>query len=678
MRIKLRAILLASAGIALLFPAVASAADSDRSVDEIVVTAERTNRTLRDTATSVAVRTGEDVDNLAGTDSTYDLIERIPGLVATRQANNAPAIRGIDGGGPALGGNAFFGGTRPRVNFLVDGRTLTFNEAVYLDGGLWDTQQVEVYRGPQSTLQGRNAIGGVIAIKTADPTYDWTGKARFAVGEYDTRQASAAIGGPILGQSLAFRVAADYREEDSYVKFTGFPGADDPGHSRAYTLRGKLLITPEGAPDFRTLLTLSHTDAYAPQVVSVRQPFADDIASTADMPRFRARATVGIADSSWKVAEGVTLTSFVTATDFKINRYAPQFTGIATIDGKEYSVEPRIRIGDSADRLSGFLALYWFKATQREFIDFIADNFYQDETVTRAVFGEVHYKPADIVEVTLAARYEKEDRDRTGGSLFAIDFHKDFEAFLPRATVAVHASPGVTLGATVGKGYNSGGAGFAFNPPFPSYTYDKETVWNYELFARTLLLDGRLRLNGNIFYNDYTGLQLPFDVAQNPAAPAIVIRNAQKATTYGAEVEARFKASSTLDLFASAGLLKTNIDRYADPSVQGRDLPRSPAFSASAGVTARPLPQADLSFDVRYTDTYYSDVFNNARGKTDPYAIANAQVGYRIGPARLFVAVTNLFDSREPVLITSGSTAAADVATVNAPRKVMGGVELRF
>ena len=673
---KLKALLRVSAAIVLLLPAVANA--QDNQVEEIVVTAERTNRALRDTATSVAVQTGEDIDNLAGTDSTYDLIERIPGLVATRQANNAPAVRGIDGGGPALGGNAFFGGTRPRLNFLVDGRTLTFNEAVYLDGGLWDTQQVEVYRGPQSTLQGRNAIGGVIAIKTADPTYHWTGRARLVVGEYDARQASAAIGGPILGHSLAFRVAADYREEDSYVKFAGFPGVDDPGHSRAWTLRGKLLITPEEAPDFRTLLTLSYTDAYAPQVVSVRQPFADDMASTADMPRFRSRATVGIADSSWKIADGITLTSFITATDFRIDRYAPVRTGIATIDGKEYSIEPRIRIGDSADRLSGFLALYWFKAKQREFIDFIADNRYHDETLTRAVFGEVHYKPVDVVEVTLAARYEKEERDRTGGSLFVIDFHKDFEAFLPRATVTVHTSPGVTLGATVGKGYNSGGAGFAFNPPFPSYIYDKETVWNYELFARTSLLGGRLRLNGNIFYNDYAGLQLPFDVAQNPAAPAIVIRNAEKATTYGAEIEARFKASPAVDLFASAGLLKTNIDRYADPSIQGRDLPRSPAFSASAGVTARPIRGADISFDVRYTDAYYSDAFNNARGKTDPYAIANAQIGYRVGPARLFVAATNLFDSREPILITPGPIAAADVANVNAPRKVTGGVELRF
>src|SRR3546814_4567294 len=65
-----------------------------------------------------------------------------------------------------------FAGTRPRLNFLLDGRALTFNESIYIDGGIWDLQQIEVYRGPQSTLQGRNAIGGVVAIKTADPSFD--------------------------------------------------------------------------------------------------------------------------------------------------------------------------------------------------------------------------------------------------------------------------------------------------------------------------------------------------------------------------------------------------------------------------------------------------------------------------------------------------------------------------
>jgi outer membrane receptor protein involved in Fe transport len=92
------------------------------SIEAIVVTAERTNRTLRDTTSSVAVLTAKDAAERA-LQSTYDVLDQIPNFVANRSANNAPAVRGIDGGGPNIAANAFFAGSRPRLAFQVDGRT---------------------------------------------------------------------------------------------------------------------------------------------------------------------------------------------------------------------------------------------------------------------------------------------------------------------------------------------------------------------------------------------------------------------------------------------------------------------------------------------------------------------------------------------------------------------------
>ena len=85
-----------------------------------------------------------------------------------------------------------------------------------------------------------------------------------------------------------------------------------------------------------------------------------------------------------------------------------------------------------------------------------------DKTLTRAVFGEATWKPSPLFDLTIGTRYEQENRDRTGGAgVFLIDYHKDFHAFLPKATVSFHANADLTLGATVGRGYNSGGAGLA-------------------------------------------------------------------------------------------------------------------------------------------------------------------------------------------------------------------------
>ena len=665
-----------------------SAPTAGDDLNDIVVTAEKTDRTLRNTASSVVVRTQDDVDRLAGAYSTDDILARIPNLVTDRPGNDAPAIRGIDGTGPAVGANAFFAGTRSRINFLLDGRQLTFNEIVYLDGLLWDIQQIEVYRGPQSTLQGRNAIGGVVAVKTADPTFDWHGKVRGVAGGNDTYQLSGAIGGPIIPDVFAFRVAADYRSEDFFVDFAPYTARkdgvstatrmiDNPSHQRSVAVRGKLLFTP--TPDIRALLTYSHSDAYAPQTGDVTRPFEDHGAAFLSQPRFQTRADVGIADTSWQVSDKIRLSAFLTATDFRVNRYARLDDGNARIDGREYTAEPRIRFGAAGDRLTGFLAGYLFHARQDEQIDLFNGGFFHDATDTRAVFGELTYKITPKIDLTLGTRYEAEERDRTGGAgVFAIDFHKTFHAFLPRGTLTVQASDAVTVGATIGRGYNAGGAGFAFDPPFPSFVYDKETVTNYEGFVRGALLDNRLRLSANVFYNDYRGLQLPFDVNPDPAINSIVIRNADRATTYGAEVEAHLQALRTLEFFANAGVLKTKVDRYDDPTVQGNDLPRSPAFTLNTGFVGTPMPGLDLSFDIRFTDAYYSDAFNDARGKTRPYTIANAQASYRIGPARLFVAATNLFDTTDVQQLSPGATRADDIAVISRPRKVTGGIELSF
>jgi iron complex outermembrane recepter protein len=655
------------------------ATDDPDDLAAVVVTAERSNRTLQSTATSVAVLTSDDVERMSGASTTYDLLERIPNVVATRSSNNAPAIRGIDGGGPAIGANAFFAGTRPRVNFLVDGRTLTFNEAIYLDGGIWDLQQVEVYRGPQSTLQGRNAVGGVIALKTADPTFEWQGKARALAGDDDLHQLSGAVGGPLVEDLLAFRVAADYRTEDSYVHLQPYAELSHPERFKSESFRGKLLLAPSSIPELRSLLTLSYTDAYAPQVLSVKQPFSDYNSAATFTPRFRTRASVAVSDTSWKASDDVTLSAFVTASDFRVNRYVNKGNGIAQIDGKEYTAEPRILLGSSSDSLSGFLAAYVFDAKQDEAIDLFGGGTFNDRTNTHAVFGEVVYRPTDRVDVTLGTRYEDEERDRIGqAGAFVIDYHKSFSAFLPRATLAIRPEEGLTVGVTAGRGYNAGGAGFAFNPPFPSFVYDKETVWNYEGFVRRSLLDGRLYLSGNVFYNDYRGLQLPFDVIQNPAAPATVIRNADRASTYGGEIEARFHALTRVNLWGSAGVVQTKVDRYSDPSIQGNELPRAPAFSASAGVSVTLLANFDVGLDARYTDAYFSDVFNNARGRTDPYVLANAQAAYRFHGAKLTLAVTNLFDADEVVTRTPGTTPAADIATMTEPRRVTVSVEMQF
>lgn len=643
------------------------------TVDEVVVTAEKSSRSLRNTASSVVVTRDTALDSLAGTYTTDALLERIPNLVVSTPSNSAPAVRGVDGTGPAVGANAFFAGTRPRLNYQVDGRTLGFNDSLYLDAALWDVQQVEVYRGAQSTLQGRNAIAGVIAIRTKDPTFDWQGSARVLGGNEAERQVSAALSGPIVDQRVAFRLAADYRHTQSFTAFTGYPADHDPGRFDSLALRGKLLLVP--ADTVRSLLTFSYNDARSPQTENILAPYDKLVAAAPQQPVFRARTYTLISDTDWHLSDLVTLEADVSGSSFRVDRYAPAGMGIAAIDAEEVTLQPFIRAHTASESLSGFLAAYVFRTHQDEVIDLFGGGHFADRTRTTAIFGEGTLKLASSLDLTVGARYEEEQRHRVGrDGPFVIDFDATYKEFLPKTTLSWRATAALTVGVTAGRGYNAGGAGFTFAAPFVSYEYQPELVWDYEGFVRAVLLDRRLTLTGNVFLNRYHDLQLPFSLS----SLSTVIRNAERATTYGAEAGVEYRMSVVASVFANLGTLKTRVDRYTDPTVQGNDLARSPAFTSDVGFSIVPMPRWAVAADVRYTDAYYSDATNSARGKTSPYAIANAQLSYEWSRVRAFLACRNVFDTRKPTFIVPGATPALDSAVLVTPRTYTLGLQATF
>src|SRR5690606_12837253 len=138
-----------------------------------------------------------------------------------------------------------------------------------------DAERVEVFRGPQSTLQGRNAIAGAVVMATRRPTIELEAGVRAVVGEHDTRQLSGYVSGPIIADQLAARLSVDRRVQDSFVHFSPYPGVSDPDEHSSFAARGKLLFQPSALPDFSALLILNHLDAHAPQGASVVKPYDD-------------------------------------------------------------------------------------------------------------------------------------------------------------------------------------------------------------------------------------------------------------------------------------------------------------------------------------------------------------------------------------------------------------------
>jgi iron complex outermembrane receptor protein len=643
---------------------------------EVIVTAEKQGRSLKDTATSVSVLDAETLEKRPGINAVSDIMARMPNTATFGKSGIAPTVRGVDGTGPAIGANAFLAGTRNRLNIQMDGRPISYNEAIYGDAQLWDVQQVEVLRGPQSTLQGRNSIGGAVVINTEDPTREFEAGGRVIGGQQSLRHGSAYISGPLGGDRLAVRLAADYRTYDSFVDMQpSAVGVEHPEEYRAQTVRAKLLYTPAAAENVSVLFTLQDSKFRGPQVEQLRRPFSDHVSALADRePVFEPEATSGILNVSWGLGDSVTLENVLSYTDFTIRRLHQVD---ALIEGDELVWEPRARFSSAGGRFRGVAGGYYFKADQEEYLNIAGGAGFVDGTTTRAVFAEGTYAATDRVDLTLGARYEREHRDRDDTlGIFAIDLDETYSVFLPKLGLAWKATDATTAGLIVSKGYNGGGAGFTFEFPFVNFTFDPEYVWNYELYSRTEVGRGFV-LTPNVFYSDYEGMQIPFDLNPDPALNAQIILNAEQVRTYGAELGGRWQAARGLELYGELGILRTRIDSPGS-RIDDSELTRSPKFSGGVGAVYKNPTGFEFGLDARYSTGYFSDELNDPRGRVDDYWVANAQMAYNFERVRVFGSVTNLFDAGDTLAILYGNTFAQDVGFIQQPRRFMAGVQFNF
>ncbi len=161
-------------------------------------------------------------------------------------------------------------------------------------------EQVEVWRGPQSYIQGRNAIVGAIVMTSKDPTFDWESSVKAGGGNQNSTVASAMLSGPIIEDQLAFRLSADRQRRDSFVNLISYEPVGDPREIEATSLRGKLLFNPAGLRDLTTKLTVNHFDSRAPQNEALSPKNHVSARFDPRRPVFETTSTSGIWDLAWK------------------------------------------------------------------------------------------------------------------------------------------------------------------------------------------------------------------------------------------------------------------------------------------------------------------------------------------------------------------------------------------
>jgi len=289
-------------------PGGAGLADEAGPRGEIIVTGLKFDRTLQETPASVEVYTAEDIERQNLID-VYDAIDRTAN-VSSNFNNSGFTIRGISNS------NVSGTGLGDLATVYLDGSPLP-REAV--NGGpldLWDVEQVEILRGPQSTLQGRNALAGAVIVNTADPSFEWRGKARAmltdATSEY---RFAAAIGGPIVDDVLAFRVAGEVTDGEGLIKNKLTGGNYSPSHSEV--VRSKLLFAPSGPDGLQVMASYLYDRHFGNQgrgyVYTDVPDFWDDRYVTANRDTFtRTKTDLFALDANLPLGEALSLQSITT------------------------------------------------------------------------------------------------------------------------------------------------------------------------------------------------------------------------------------------------------------------------------------------------------------------------------------------------------------------------------
>lgn len=649
----------------------------------IIVKGERLERTVKETASSVSVTTDAKLEVLPGPNTLDTIFDQTPNVTLTGQGNEGPTIRGLSTSGILTSVESFFGGSQPRSTVQVDGRQITFSEFVYARESTWDIEAVEVFRGPQTTSQGRNSIAGAINIRTANPNHEeFTGEVRAIGGEHSTRQVSGVVSGPIGDGQLAYRLSGDRRTFESFVTPLGV--TEDLGvdlrDDQTTTLRGKLSWQPDNIKGLEALFTYSYTDTQRQQTDLVDMPFQNRTRTNPAFPVFETQADGVIAEISYAFNNALSIKNTTTYSDVNVARIAPVGTGNAEINSDDITNEFILQYkGDNISVLSG---IYYSSFNSEEQLDLsgfrLGIGDFEEKRESKGIFADFTWSITSKLDVSAGGRWQEDSQDRDGGfvPVVPIDFDETFSEFLPKFEIAYDLSNDIRIGGLVEKGFNAGGFTFNFDT-FSEDQFSEETLWNYELFLRSSFLDGRLELNGNIFHTKYDDLQISTSVEVAPDFFANVFSNVAKANSTGAEIDSVLRVNEELTLEMALGYTTTEFDSNSNAGalINGNEFQRAPRLSVSVGAIWQPIEDLTLSAFARHTDDYYSDDANIEANKVDSFSIVDLQARYYYGDSVSFIlSVTNLFDEfNELIIFDNGST-----ASVTDPRRVTLGVQFYF
>jgi iron complex outermembrane receptor protein len=700
-------------------------------LEEITVTAERREASLQDVPVAVTALPTSVLENRQITEA-EDLQRVVPSLKManniTQPTNLSPSLRGsLQQDASLIVAESPFGIYVDDVYIArLNGNNVT----------LADIERVEVLRGPQGTLYGRNTLAGAIKFISRTPGDTPWADFKVGAGNYQQYVASGSVGGPI-GDSWAGSFAAQINNKDE--QFKNVVTGDETGEEKNWAARGKLRYM--GSETFDAVFSYSYSDSQndalqlvprtTPGVPSNQQFTSDDLvrppgfpfygvgtppdsrgpAPITTLPSGETKQTIASLNMSWDFGNATlrSITGYVKVEDF----FSTDFSGVgvtvgsAEIDDDHWSQELQLQGTAFSDRLNYIVGVYYFKEEGEQ--DFgwrilapLSTSQIDAETESYAVFAQLDYQFTDRLKGTAGVRWSEDKKD------FGLDFQLRPDNFfgIPAFTDSVslsnkysettprigldYALDNTLLYISAAKGFKSGGYNGIniTNANIARVPYGPETNWTYEAGIKTDLLDDRLRINANYFYADITDLALNATIEVLPGVFDFPVQNAGDATIQGLEFEITAIPFDGLSLFLNGALQDGKYDTLNPTSAPAQ----APALY---GVQPTPPQVPDYTFTIGFdwgidlgfmggsrfklgADYYQTDDFITAATNdflAKGYDRTSAYTGLEIGNHwELRFDVRNLTDEET---IASGSRGLGGFIVLP-PREYMFSVQYRL
>ncbi|HXC10516.1 MAG TPA: TonB-dependent receptor plug domain-containing protein [Steroidobacteraceae bacterium] len=650
-----------------------AAVSADDTLDEIVVTAGLRSTSVADLPQSVTV-IGADTLRDAGVQHFEDVLGLIPDL-NWAAGTSRPRFFQLRGIGEV---EQYQGAPNPSVGFLID--DIDFS-GVGMPATLFDTQQIEVLRGPQGTAYGANALAGLISVRTVDPGRDFELNGEVTGADYDTRAASLAVGDGFAAGNGGWRLVAqqylsDGFRHNAYLDENSTNGFDEG------TLRGKLRWQITDA--LRADLTLMHVNidngydawsVYNTYTTYSNQPGRDAQLSNG--------AALRLVDSIEGVGE---LRSVTSTADSKItysfdgdwgnDAFWLATTGYAPYDFFQSDNRTRRTVaedlrmtGDPSDALFGRLrwlaGIYALRLTESDQQVFTWDAYdaglnggpgtgssglaskYSATNV--ALYGSLEANVGARSVLSGGLRVERRVADYSDSA--------DIESPFPEQTnhmVGGNVSWETATGdgehvyATLARGYKGGGFNIGSGILSEQRSFDPESLWSLETGLKYAEAMSPLQLQTDVFYMRRQNMQVYLSEQlqqNNPLAYVFYTQNASSGENYGLEGEAAYRLSDRWQISGSGSLLHTRYlgvsGLFSSLDIDGRAQPFAPSYKLSAAVEYRHPSGWFARLDASAIGSFY--YYTSDAQASRAYNLENARVGYEHGSWSGSLWVRNLF-----------------------------------